>query len=603
MVFYLVIAGLALAAAGAAGWALALRRRLACLQEGLDASDMPAAFFSGAEMRFFNAAAKSALQLNGSESPETAEERIKAARRRVSKARAGDFTFLGGIDMTEMDEAERRNKERRHWLYSILDSIYEALVVTDNDRNIQFINKAAETMFGVSHDGMLGKPCSSLGSTLCKAGNCGAAAVDKGVTRKSFAEGSRHFEAFAQNLMDGGGKKCGQVEIFREITDLAEARTEFERKAKWYREILDAVSFPVFVTDTDMNWTFVNKSLAERIGKDKDSLIGQKCRALGMPNCGTENCSIERFKKGQPVTDLEHGGRDIVVSVSPVAGDDGRTEGYIEIMQDVTEQKAAARRLTELMNHIMNNMGAASQQLVSETNMFNRSINQLSAGCESQTRHVNELNGNLDKLMEMVQEDVCNATNAAVISARAKQNAEKGSGDMKLMLASINGIKLASQNISTIIRTIEDIAFQTNMLALNASVEAARAGEHGRGFSVVAEEVRTLAALTSEAVKQSSDLIMNTITKVDDGSQVAQDTDASFRTIINDFEEISTLIESLSNSTSVQGAILDALGTSIRNISGIILNNNDAIRDSAGASDEIASRVEGLKDMIEGTRI
>ena len=209
-----------------------------------------------------------------------------------------------------------------------------------------------------------------------------------------------------------------------------------------------------------------------------------------------------------------------------------------------------------------------------------------------------ELSSKFEEIKNQTKRTAANAAKAFELSSKALESAAKGHDSMNDLLEAIEGIKVSSDNISKIIKTIEDIAFQTNLLALNAAVEAARAGEHGRGFGVVAEEVRSLAARTSNAVKETSELIMNTIGKVDEGSKVASNTESSFKTIISDFGDISSIIESLSNSTSEQGAILDALSASIHNISDIILSNSTAIQEAASVSDQLKGHAEYLKNMI-----
>ena len=595
---FIAISVLALVSLFLLVWGYSQRKRLVSLSAGLNASHYPIVLMSKGGLVFANLSAKSMLQLGGMETPTEIEERFSGAGLILSKTDTDEYSFCFGLDQTEARQMEEIYEKKIHWLISILDSLPTPLSVTDNDMHWTFINKASEDLHGVKRDDVLGKHCSGMNASICGTENCGVALLNRGVTESSFSHLGKDFTINVNYLHDKNGEKIGHVEVVRDITELALAKEGFEKKAHWYRELLHAVPFPISVTDLDMKWTFVNRAVSNLIGKSRTELLGMPCSNLGAAICGTSECGIACLKNGKSETTFSQGGRDFQVHVSTIKDVGGKDDGYIEIIHDITVLKETSRKLSDVMEHIMKDLGNTSEHLVEESRQFSISINILADGTISQEQHVTDLNNNLDNLINMIKEDVANATNAAEISSRAKQNAEKGSSDMKLMLTSIDGIKVASQNISKIIKTIEDIAFQTNLLALNAAVEAARAGEHGRGFGVVAEEVRTLAIRTSDAVKETSELIMNTITKVEEGSRAAEDTGSSFRTIIADFEEISSLIETLSDSTSDQGAILDALSNSIHNISDIILKNSMAVQESASVSDELASHVENLKNMI-----
>ncbi|CAI3198920.1 methyl-accepting chemotaxis protein [Clostridium neonatale] len=169
---------------------------------------------------------------------------------------------------------------------------------------------------------------------------------------------------------------------------------------------------------------------------------------------------------------------------------------------------------------------------------------------------------------------------------------------MTEMVSAMNEIEASSMNIKEIINTIDSIAEQTNLLALNAAIEAARAGEAGKGFAVVAEEVRKLAEESSQAVKDTANLIENSIKSVNNGKEIADTTAASLEDVVEHTKEAVQLVDNITKLSEEQAISIEQINGGIDQIADVVQSNSAIAEESAAASEELSAQAETLEVMI-----
>lgn len=255
------------------------------------------------------------------------------------------------------------------------------------------------------------------------------------------------------------------------------------------------------------------------------------------------------------------------------------------------------------MTNTLVRINASAEQVSSGSDLVSNSSSTLSQGATEQASSVQQLTASLREVASQTTENAKNAQNANEAAKLVKDNAADGNEQMKEMLKAMDEINKSSASINKIIKVIDDIAFQTNILALNAAVEAARAGEHGKGFAVVAEEVRTLAARSAQAAKETTDLIEGSIGKVENGAKIANQTASALSSIVTEVDKAADLIESIAIASNDQAVAIDQINQGIMQVSSVVQNNAATAEESAAASEELSSQAVQLKEIIHSFRI
>jgi methyl-accepting chemotaxis protein len=174
---------------------------------------------------------------------------------------------------------------------------------------------------------------------------------------------------------------------------------------------------------------------------------------------------------------------------------------------------------------------------------------------------------------------------------------------MQNLSGAMDEIRVSSGEIGKIIKVIEDIAFQTNILALNAAIEAARAGESGKGFAVVAGEVRNLAAKSAEAAKNTTALIRGSMTAVEKGTDILNETVDSMMRVLEDSAKAVDYVDSISASASKEADAVAAVTREFSKISAVVQNNSATAEESAASSEELSHQAQRLSELVQRFRL
>lgn len=250
-------------------------------------------------------------------------------------------------------------------------------------------------------------------------------------------------------------------------------------------------------------------------------------------------------------------------------------------------------------SRVLSEIQDSSGQVVSGSRQISEASSRLSEGASRQAGSLEELSASVAEIRNKIRLSSERAKMARTRADEVRYGAIDGNKHMGDMLKAMDEINISSSNISKVIKAIEDISFQTNILSLNASVEAARAGEYGKGFAVVADEVRGLAARSAEAAKETTDMIQNSIEKAEHGMQIAKSTANAFSKIVDGIEEVAELAEKIAEAASEQASGISQINDEIVQVSSVVQTNSAASEESTAAAAHLYRQAELLKQMVQ----
>ncbi len=308
---------------------------------------------------------------------------------------------------------------------------------------------------------------------------------------------------------------------------------------------------------------------------------------------------IDSFKKiGVTLNNYKNHIEEITAILNKIADGDIDFELKNEYIGEFNKIKTSLLNISKTLNYTLSQIKVSSQQIASGSEQVAEGSQALAQGATEQASSIEELSATISEISVQIKENAENVQFANTIVEKTGSDINNCNERMKQMIDAMSSISDKSSQIGKIIKTIDEIAFQTNILALNAAVEAARAGEAGKGFAVVADEVRNLAQKSAEAAKDTTILIESSVQSVESGTKIADETAKMLEEIVISSKEIVTTIDKIASASQQQADGVVQITIGVDQISAVVQTNSATAEESAATSEELSGQAKVLEDLV-----
>jgi len=467
-----------------------------------------------------------------------------------------DRTDILGDAVRSLKAALEHSQEKSFWYESMLDSIPFPISVTDMNMNWTFINKPVEGLLKVKRKDVVGHQCSEWNANICKTENCGIGRLRRNFLKTFFDQFGANFQVDTTYILNAQGEKVGHIEVVQEITDKVASNNYQGEAVKMLADYLEEMShgnLAFEIQDLPAATQHTEEARKQFMVINESLISARNMLSLAITSVvdGAEQLSTSSSQLASAANQAGQATSQIAVTIQQVA-------------KGTTEQSEAVTRTTGLLEQV-------SQTITGVAN-----------GAKDQSQAIHLATQVTNKI-----------TAKDGISAKVGLSAQK-----------VQEMGTRSEQIGAIVETIEDIASQTNLLALNAAIEAARAGEHGKGFAVVADEVRKLAERASAATKEVGGLVRSiqkiVAEAVNMATSASTDIQQASGELISAIERVSNVIEENTRAVAQLTSGSNEMMASIENIASVSEENSAAVEEVSASTEEMSAQVEEVTASTSG---
>ncbi len=479
--------------------------------------------------------------------------------------------FNGVLD--DLEEKQRSEQEKADGAFRVQQALNVTttnIVLADAGHQIIYVNDTAQQLFqlhghALARDLPNMRPGSLVGSnvaTLYREGSAMLATFNqlRASRHDEYSLGERRFNIHATPVLNLAGERLGTVFEWEDLTD------QHNTAAQIQGVLAAAIEGNLDRRLEVQKMSGFMRTMGEGVNQMLDAIVGPVLETTEVMTKIAEGDLTKRM--------------------------DGTYRGKFARLRDaVNNSTSNLLDMVEQIRDAAGSIGTAS----GEISKGNQDLNQRTT---EQATALEETSSSLRNITETVKQNTQNARQANQLAATARSEAEKGGSVVSSAISAMVEINSASRKIADIISVIDGIAFQTNLLALNAAVEAARAGEQGRGFAVVAAEVRNLAQRSAGAAKEIKTLINDSVSRVDEGTRLVNESGATLQTIVGSVKKVSDIIAEIAAASEEQSSGIEGLNRAVTSMDETTQQNAALVEEAAAASESMDSQAQTLTRLM-----